>query len=380
MALKWRERLLYGYLRWLHRHPRATILPPAKSVQRVLILSNTALGDSLMSLPAVHSLRLAYPHAELVWVGHPAYAALLAACPWVDRWISYAGRWRGWCHTIRQLRALGKIDVAAILHSNEPQATPLAILAGAAYVVKLPNTSSFAFLLANAQPRQDWDSFSHGVMQRLAVARLAGGIPVAARLDLPITTSAHLEAVTWCRAQGISDSAPILLFQLGASTRSRRWPLTAFITLAQQLLVQYPDLHLVASGSVDEQVLITPFIAAVNSSRCHSSAGSLSLPAVAALLQRARGLVSGDTGTLHLAIAVGSATVGLFAVSQAQRSGAAQDQHRHWVIQKGRTCTPCLSKRCTYAEPPCMAAIDVKEVYAACVALLAGEEAWQSGC
>ena len=379
MALKVRERLLYAYLRYVVR-PRITDqLPDSKQVKRVLIISNTALGDSLMSLPALYSLRLAYPHAQLLWVGHPAYASLFAACPWFDVWVSYAGRWRGWWRTIRQLRAYGVIDVAAILHSNEPQATPLAVLAGARYVVKLPNTSNFAFLLANAKPRQDWDAFTHGIDQRLAVAQLAGGVAVMPRLDLSFPTMAKKEAAAWCATHGITSETPFLMFQLGASTRSRRWPRASFVALAQQLLEKYPQLHIVASGSPNEHDLISPFIQSVASPRCHNSAGALSLPAVAALLARANGLVSGDTGTLHLAIAVHTASIGLFAVSQARRSGAIQDLNRHWVIQKGRTCTPCLSKRCGYLEPPCMAAIDVSEVLAACEALLAGEAAWQSG-
>ena len=49
-----------------------------------------------------------------------------------------------------------------------------------------------------------------------------------------------------------------------------------------------------------------------------------------------------------------------------QRSGPATALERHTVIQKWRTCTPCLSKRCPYPEPPCMDLISVDEVEAAC--------------
>jgi hypothetical protein len=60
----------------------------------------------------------------------------------------------------------------------------------------------------------------------------------------------------------------------------------------------------------------------------------------------------------------------LFAVSDPARSGPGYDLDRHIVIRKWRTCTPCLSKRCPYAEPICMDNIAVDEVVAAVTAQL----------
>ena len=96
------------------------------------------------------------------------------------------------------------------------------------------------------------------------------------------------------------------------------------------------------------------------------SAGALPLPLWPALLARMQLLVTPDTGALHLAVAVNTPVVALFAVSDWQRSGPATALERHTVIQKWRTCTPCLSKRCPYPEPPCMDLISVDEVEAAC--------------
>ena len=73
-------------------------------------------------------------------------------------------------------------------------------------------------------------------------------------------------------------------------------------------------------------------------------------------------LLTGDTGPMHMALAVGTPVVALFAVSDWRRSGPSSAMEKHFVIQKWRTCDPCLSKRCPYAEPLCMANISVDEV------------------
>jgi ADP-heptose:LPS heptosyltransferase len=65
---------------------------------------------------------------------------------------------------------------------------------------------------------------------------------------------------------------------------------------------------------------------------------------------------------MHIAAFAGIPVVALFAVSDARRSGPAYDLERHTVIQKPRTCDPCLSKRCPYPLPICMENITLDEV------------------
>jgi ADP-heptose:LPS heptosyltransferase len=109
--------------------------------------------------------------------------------------------------------------------------------------------------------------------------------------------------------------------------------------------------------------------------RAWASAGELPLVALPALLRRARLLVTGDTGPMHLAVAVGTPVVALFAVSDPAVSGPCQDLDRHVVIRKWRTCDPCLSKNCPYAEPICMDNISVDEVAAAVDGILGRKSA-----
>lgn len=347
------------------------------SIKRILAFSNTALGDTLMSTPALRALRQAYRHAHITLVIHPALEPLFTGLTSVDELVSYNGRWHAFLRMLWRLRGH---DMAVILHSNEPQATPLAYFSGARYRFKLPNTSRWSFLLTNSQPVVSWEALGHGIDQRLAVVRLAG---VKGESDRRMEVPDHPEGAALLGqklAQLGWQNAKIIALQPGASTSSRRWPATRFVELAKLLIEKSPDLHFVVTGSPGERELCA-FIAkeinkcAQKKMTAWASAGEIPIVALPSLFQTARVLVTGDTGPMHLAIALGTPVVGLFAVSDPARSGPAYDFDKHIVIRKWRTCDPCLSKRCIYADPPCMGNISASEVLDAVMLVLNRREA-----
>lgn len=372
MALRLRETLLYGALRLAKRLDRRRPDPAelgTPAIRRILAVSSTAIGDALLSTPALRSLRLAYPEASISLLIHAAYVDLFRGHPRVDELIPYHGGWRRFLRLAAALRSR-HFDLACLLHGNEPQATPLAYLAGARFIFKLPNTSRFRFLLDNREPVLGWNDFEHGIDQRLAVARLGGGIATDRRMELPISASARRELDALAAGQGIVPGTALVALQAGASTLSRRWAPSRFVELARRLLAERPTLHLVLTGSPAERPLTERIAAELASPRIWNAAGRVPLALLPALVERCALMVSGDTGPMHLAVTVGTPVVALFAVSDWRRSGPGYDLDRHVVIQKWRTCDPCLSKNCPYAEPICMENISVDEVYTAVGTLL----------
>lgn len=164
----------------------------------------------------------------------------------------------------------------------------------------------------------------------------------------------------------VKPAQRVLGLQAGASTVSRRWPAGRLAELARRLLAADPQLAIVLTGSAAELPLIERIAADIANPRAVISAGAVPLAHLPALMARMSALVTPDTGALHLAVAVGTPVIALFAVSDWRRSGPAVALEKHTVIQKWRTCAPCLSKRCPYPEPPCMDLISVDEVEAAC--------------
>ena len=371
MRLRLREPLLYRWLRIkraLDKRPRPSSELGTAAIRRILAISCTALGDTLMTTPALRSLRATYPQAHITLLVHPSLQALFTGLPEVDELIPYDGKWRGFRRTASLLKRQG-YDLAAIFHGNEPQATPLAYLSGARHIFKLPNNNRWNFLLSNRQPLLSWDDFTHGIEQRLAVAKLAGASgDVSRRMAVPLHAAGQ-EALDKSLAELGWQTANIVAFQPGASTMSRRWPRSRFIAAAQQLAALHPDLRFVVTGSPAEALLCQEVAAGIEAAaplaggtRAWASAGKLPLIALPALLQRASLLVTGDTGPMHLAVTVNTPVVALFAVSDPARSGPAYDLDKHLIIRKWRTCDPCFSKNCPYPEPICMDNISTNEV------------------
>lgn len=372
MALHLRENLLFGFLRVAHAFDRR-VPDPAElgtpAIRRILAVSSTAIGDTLLSTPALRSLRLAYPDAHISLLVNAPYLELCRGLPHVDELLAYHGGWRRFFRLALSLRR-HRFDLACILHGNEPQATPLAWLSGARFIFKLPNTSRFRFLLTNSREQLGWDDFEHGIDQRLAIARLAGGAATDRRMELAVSDEARSQLADRLATHAVDARAPLVALQAGASTNSRRWSPARFVELARRLLAAHPGLRIVLTGSPAERALTERIDKEIGDPRVWNSAGELPLPLLPALVERCTLMVTGDTGPMHLAVTVGTPVVALFAVSTATRSGPAYDLDRHIVIQKWRTCDPCLSKNCPYAEPICMENVSVDEVFAAATGIL----------
>lgn len=374
MGMHLRKFLLRTALRMIHavdrRQPDAARLG-TQAIQRILAISSTAIGDTLLSTPALRSLRLAYPQAHISLLLNQNYVTLFANNPDVDEIIPYAGGYKRFLRLAWSLRQR-HFDVALILHGNEPQATPLAYLSGADFRFKLPNDSDFRFLLSNAEPVLRWRDFAHGIDQRLSVAALAGGAPTDRSMTLTATPAAVTRFNERVAARGIPAGARLIGFQAGASTVSRRWSADRFIELGKRLLADRDDTWIILTGAINERPLAEKIAVGIEHDRVWVAAGEPSLAELPALMQALQILLTGDTGPMHVAIAAGTPVVALFAVSDWRRSGPASDFDKHVVIQKWQTCIPCLSKRCPYAEPLCMANISVDEVEQAIVGRLNG--------
>ena len=91
------------------------------------------------------------------------------------------------------------------------------------------------------------------------------------------------------------------------------------------------------------------------------AAGKLSLREAAALIARLDVLVTPDTVPLHVAAALKTPTIGLFAVASPVNSNPDFDENIHKFIKKPRTCSPCVGKNCKFQE--CMLQIGADEVW-----------------
>jgi ADP-heptose:LPS heptosyltransferase len=369
LRLDLRESLLYQAIRLLarcDRRARGLVDYRPEDVRDILLVSSTALGDTVLSTAAMAAVRKRFSAARITALIHHDYVPLFRQCDCLDEVIAYHGGWRRFFTTLSALRRTPP-DLALILHGNEPQATPLAYLAGARFIFKLPNTSRFAFLLSNQEPRLTWRDFSHGIDVRLWVAHLAGAEASSARMCLPVVPVARQQVAGFLATQLVGAGDTVIGFQAGASSRGRMWPVDHFVALAQKLLAARPACRFVITGAPHERARCEEIAKDIGATAI-AAAGALPIEALPALVAHMAVLVTGDTGTLHVAVAVGTPTVALFAVSDPVASGPAYDFDKHIVIHRPASVSGVRSKT---DDERWMARITPEEVFDAVMQQLA---------
>ena len=159
---------------------------------------------------------------------------------------------------------------------------------------------------------------------------------------------------------GLYQDQEIIGFQVGAANRYKMWPQRCFVQLGRKLAQYAPATRIVLTGSKNEMGLCQAIARDIGPTAI-SAAGRIFLGQLPAMVKRMRGLVTNDTGTMHMAIALKTSTVSLFCPTESKGIGPYQDMHLHRIIQKERPCNPCNTKKCK--KPFCMELITVDEVF-----------------
>lgn len=309
---------------------------------RVLVLRAIGLGDLLTGVPALRALRRALPDHEIVLAAPEAQRPLVELIEAVD--------------TLLPTEELAPIDwagpppeIAVDLHGNGP---PTKALLQALTPRRLV---AFAGPGADGTPVDGpaWDPDEH---ERERWCRL-----VSWAFDCP----ADPTDVTLARPPQPPAVAGAVVVHPGAAYPSRRWPADRFAAVARWLADHGNDV--VITGSAGEAALAEEVRRRVRLPHEAVLAGRTDLAGLAALVADARLVVSGDTGTAHLASAYRTPSVLLFGPTPPRRWGPPKSGPHTvlWLGEPGYVGDP----HAAYADPVLLR-IGVSEVVSAAEELL----------
>lgn len=158
----------------------------------------------------------------------------------------------------------------------------------------------------------------------------------------------HCEALI--NEAGFTNTGPLIAIQAGASQGKRQWNPSRFIQLIR-ILVDNHDARIVLTGAAKERNIIDPIVEGCASRNVVSVAGKTSIPQLAAMLKMADVLVTGDTGPMHISVAVGTPVVSMFLAS-AYGFETGPYSKGNLVLQPIIGCGPCNpNKPCS--KPDC---------------------------
>jgi heptosyltransferase-2 len=327
----------------------------------ILVIGPNWIGDAVMSTPALANLRRELPKAKIDLLVPRTVAPLFEGHPDIDRVLIRDDR-LPWPTRLARLLGLRQQRYGtAVLLPNSLRAALYAWLSGSPVRVGYA-TDGRRWLLTHPVAAGGNGEPLHQVEAYLRLVGALGIAIVEQHPRLTPTVKAERAAERLWDAHGIRREEQVLGICPGAAFGpAKRWWPARFAALADRLIAE-GGWRVVFFGSAHESVLVEQ-IRALMAHDAVSFAGQDTLDAFVALAARCAVMITNDSGSMHIASAVGTPVVSIFGPTDPRRT--APMNAAATVLRRDLPCSPCFRTTCPYADHPCMRLIEVDEVFRA---------------
>jgi heptosyltransferase III len=267
----------------------------------ILVLHPGALGDIILSLPAIAALKTRFPAAGICIAANLDHLAPLAR-EYADRMVSLS--------TVPLHQLYSPADLFNPDESFWKSFDWIISWTGA-------GNSDFEHNLRRINPHAIVAQWRPGPDDPRHVSRIfidslwSAGVPPATSPDeapvISLDPAARLEAVRWLNERGWDERESLIAIHPGAGSKSKRWPLERFCELARILALQTNNRILLVEGPAEPGLITRGFLGFDP-----ILARSISLALLAAVLERCRAFIGNDSGIAHLAAGLGVPSLVLF--------------------------------------------------------------------
>jgi ADP-heptose:LPS heptosyltransferase len=348
MIDSWKNRLLLSLA-----PKRSSQLDESQAIRRILVVSTTALGDTLWATPALASLRARYPKSRIAVLTGAMGNEALKFNPNIDD--LYLLREPLSLHFFSLLKTLRRehFDVALIFHASQRLILPLCALS---HIPRIIGTTGLNKGLDNLLTEPVENRFEHEIIRRLRIAEQIQAGGTNCKLSYYVQDDEREAAA---KILGPSPGLSIAMHP-GSKEPFRRWPASCFAAVGRALQQKF-SAKIFLTGTISEAPLLKEIQSQIPEARI---APFSSIRLLGALLERMNLVISNDTGPLHLASALNRPTVSLYVSTDPKLCGPYNDAHAS-VIACPPTCRPCLKRRCR--DPFCFLQISPERVIEECI-------------
>lgn len=361
--------------------------PPFPDVCRIAVLRGGGLGDLLFAVPAIQSLKAAYPAAEILLLGTRTHAELFAHRPSpIDRVIPLPpargvheppGRRFDEAEQQAFFDLVGPVDLAVQVHGGGRWSNPFLRRLGPRWTVGARTP--------DAEEVDRWVPFRYyqnETVRALEVAGLAGAPAVALEPSLSLVP----EDLTAAENELAGLGGPLVTVHPGASDPRRRWPPEAFAEVIVALTGE--GASVVVIGAPEERQLVDKVTSLARGRLSGTAAEAvrplteLTMSALCGVLASAKVFVGNDSGPRHLARALGTPAVGVYWMGNVINAGPLGRSRDRVLISWQRACPECGVDVTREDLPRCehdvsfVAEVGVVDVLAETRDLLAGDRAF----
>lgn len=343
-----------------------------RAARRLLAVRLDNLGDVLVTTPALHAIRTCLPDAHLTLLASPVGAqagslnpdidqVLLYEAPWIDPWARLpqdSGREQ---QVIARLRG-GEYDAAIVFTSFRQSPLPAAYLC---YLADIPlrlaaSVDAHGSLLTTRHRHPD--RMIHEVERGLDLVGAVGFATDEIDLVLRVPEAARWRIRKWRGSpagertaersgQWGTTAGPLVVVHPGSSMPARTYAWQQYAEVIE-LLVKRLDAWVVLTGDASERELIDRLwraLAPTTQDRVRPWAGVLPFPDFCALIEASDLMVTNNTGPMHIAAAVKTPTIALFALTNPPEQWGPW-RVAHELLYQEVPCRLCYSRICPHGH------------------------------
>ncbi|NEX60372.1 lipopolysaccharide heptosyltransferase II [Noviherbaspirillum galbum] len=349
-----------------------------QQARRILCVRLDYLGDVLMTTPAMRALRESSPGSRITLLTSSGGGAVAPFIPEIDDVIAYDAPWlkNGAPHPPAEdrkmidLLAEGNFDAAVIFTVYSQNPLPSAMLCHLAGIpLRLAHSRENPYRLltdwvTETEPEQQ---VRHEVRRQLDLVATVGAKTADERLSFRVLPEHRERMQRVLRELAAPTDRPWIMLHPGATAASRRYPAASFVRAAR-MLVERSNCLVLITGGAGERELAASIASQVPGAL--SVADRFGLGELAALIEACSLVICNNTGPAHLAAALGTPVVDLYALTN--------PQHTPWqvpakVLFHDVDCRFCYKSVCPQGHHACLQRVDPYSVADAGMALLRGE-------
>ena len=335
------------------------------STKNILIFKISSLGDIILSVPSIRSIRERFPTASIKVLVDVRFREVLAECPYIDDVITCDLNGRdsgpGFLQLSRRLHR-ESFDISIDLQNNKASHL-LAFLSGISERYGY-NNGKMSFLLNRkiALPKKNISPIDH----QGYVLGLVGITRIEKRLELWPSHEDEEWAKSFLNSNWLKEGQKIVGISLSASGRwkTKNWPV-GYLAELTDTLAREKGIRVVALGTKEDRSLAERYFKKT-SAKPIDAVGKTSIGTLIGIIKNCDALLTGDSSPMHIASAVETPFVALFGPTDPQRHAAPGDRK---IIRKNMRCSPCYKTTCIKGIK-CMTSIKPEEVFQSLMELM----------
>ena len=354
-------------------------LPDLRTVKRLLIIRLSSIGDVTHALPVSAALGESFPNLEITWIVEDMSAEVVIGNPYLhDIIVVPRSRWkrertekvqvgREYLNLLRDLRRR-RFDVTLDLQGRAKSGL-MAYATGAPCRVGWCRLREGAEIVSKSLPHRP--ESLHRVEWFLDVARTFGANTGAVHFPLHLPDAARSRATVLLCESGIDANKPFAVLNAATGNQVRRWGAERYaetaVLLAQQFRIPSVLIGSAKDTGLNQEILglalnqwpaDVPFAVDL--------AGQTSVKELAVILDQSGLHISGDTGSAHIAAALGRPVIGLYGPTNPAHAGP-YGQLQNVLAHREICRADCNERQCGFVKSEqetahCLAAVTVADV------------------